>query len=89
MKIYLYYIGKPKDPHANAIAADFVGRAIMKAKALPKCRPIERILAPKPVGRAPADQGPAWEAGQGAAPSRTGHKCLNFKLLAGWPMRGV
>jgi len=27
VKIYLYYIGKPKDPHANAIAADFLGRA--------------------------------------------------------------
>ena len=27
MKIYLYFIGKPKDPHANAIAEDFVGRA--------------------------------------------------------------
>ena len=27
MKIYLYFIGKPKDEHANAIAADFVGRA--------------------------------------------------------------
>jgi 23S rRNA (pseudouridine1915-N3)-methyltransferase len=27
VKIYLYFIGKPKDPHANAIAADFVGRA--------------------------------------------------------------
>lgn len=27
MKIYLYFIGKPKDPHTNAIAADFVGRA--------------------------------------------------------------
>lgn len=27
MKIYLYYIGRPKDPHANAIAADFLGRA--------------------------------------------------------------
>ena len=27
MKIFLYYVGKPKDPHANAIAADFVGRA--------------------------------------------------------------
>ena len=26
MKIYLYYIGKPRDPHANAIAADFVSR---------------------------------------------------------------
>jgi 23S rRNA (pseudouridine1915-N3)-methyltransferase len=27
MKIFLYYIGKPKDPHANAIAEDFLGRA--------------------------------------------------------------
>jgi 23S rRNA (pseudouridine1915-N3)-methyltransferase len=27
VKIYLYYIGKPKDPHANAIAEDFLGRA--------------------------------------------------------------
>jgi 23S rRNA (pseudouridine1915-N3)-methyltransferase len=27
VKIFLYYIGKPRDPHANAIAADFVGRA--------------------------------------------------------------
>ena len=27
MKIYLFFIGKPKDPHANALAADFVMRA--------------------------------------------------------------
>ena len=27
MRIYLYFIGKPKDPHANAIAEDFVARA--------------------------------------------------------------
>ena len=26
MKVFLYFIGKPKDPHANAIAEDFVGR---------------------------------------------------------------
>ena len=26
MKIYLYFIGRPKDPHANALAADFVER---------------------------------------------------------------
>ena len=26
MKIWLYFIGKPKDPHANAVAADFTGR---------------------------------------------------------------
>jgi 23S rRNA (pseudouridine1915-N3)-methyltransferase len=27
VKIYLYFIGKPKDPHANAVAEDFLGRA--------------------------------------------------------------
>lgn len=27
MKIYLYFIGKPKDGHANAVAEDFLGRA--------------------------------------------------------------
>ena len=27
MRIYLYYIGKPKDVHANAIAEDFLARA--------------------------------------------------------------
>ena len=27
MKIYLYFVGKPKDPHANAIAEEFLGRA--------------------------------------------------------------
>ena len=27
MKIFLYFIGKPKDPHANAVASDFLGRA--------------------------------------------------------------
>jgi len=26
VKIYLYFIGKPRDPHANAMAADFVNR---------------------------------------------------------------
>jgi len=26
VKIWLYYIGKPKDAHANALAEDFVGR---------------------------------------------------------------
>lgn len=26
MKIRLYYIGKPRDPHANALAADYLGR---------------------------------------------------------------
>ena len=27
MKIYLYFIGKPKDPHINSVAEDFLGRA--------------------------------------------------------------
>lgn len=27
MKIFLYFVGKPKDPHANALAADYVQRA--------------------------------------------------------------
>lgn len=27
MKIFLYFIGKPKDTHANAMADDFLGRA--------------------------------------------------------------
>lgn len=33
MKIYLYFIGKPKDPHANAVAEDFLGRAARYAPA--------------------------------------------------------
>jgi 23S rRNA (pseudouridine1915-N3)-methyltransferase len=27
VKIYLYYIGRPKDEHVNAVAEDFLGRA--------------------------------------------------------------
>src|SRR5438552_13358078 len=27
VKIFLYFIGKPKDPHANAMAQDFLERA--------------------------------------------------------------
>ena len=27
MKIFLYYIGKPRDAHANALAADYIARA--------------------------------------------------------------
>ena len=27
VKIFLYYIGRAKDPHANAVAEDFLGRA--------------------------------------------------------------
>jgi 23S rRNA (pseudouridine1915-N3)-methyltransferase len=27
VKIFVYFIGRPKDPHANAVAAEFLGRA--------------------------------------------------------------
>jgi 23S rRNA (pseudouridine1915-N3)-methyltransferase len=27
LKVYLYYIGKPKDQHANALASDYIRRA--------------------------------------------------------------
>lgn len=27
MKVFIYFIGKPKDPHANRMAEDFAGRA--------------------------------------------------------------
>ena len=33
MKIHLYFIGKPKDAHANGLAADFVARTAHYARA--------------------------------------------------------
>ena len=33
MKIHLYFIGKPRDPHANAIAEDYLRRVSHYAKA--------------------------------------------------------
>ena len=33
MKVFLYFIGKTKDPHANALAEDFLGRAARYAPA--------------------------------------------------------
>ena len=33
VKIYLYFIGKPKDPHINAVAEDFLGRVARYAPA--------------------------------------------------------
>jgi len=33
VKIHLYFIGKPKDAHANALAADFVARTSHYARA--------------------------------------------------------
>src|SRR5215469_7818921 len=33
VKVFLYFIGKPKDTHANAMAEDFMSRAARYAKA--------------------------------------------------------
>ena len=33
MKVFLYFVGKPKDPHANALAADYIQRAARYAPA--------------------------------------------------------
>jgi 23S rRNA (pseudouridine1915-N3)-methyltransferase len=33
VKIFLYFIGRPKDAHANAVAEDFLGRAARYAPA--------------------------------------------------------
>ena len=33
MKIFLYFIGKPKDPHTNAVAEDFLARTSRYAPA--------------------------------------------------------
>jgi len=53
VKIFLYYIGKPRDPHANAIAADFVGRAARYAPCeMREIRPDRTdLLAKHPAAR--------------------------------------
>jgi 23S rRNA (pseudouridine1915-N3)-methyltransferase len=62
VKVFLYYIGKPKDPHANRIAEDFLGRAshyaptqmteIRPDKAdLPAKHPTARRIYLDPAGR--------------------------------------
>lgn len=53
MKIYLYYIGRAKDPHANGLAEDFLGRVNRYAPAeMREIRP-ERVdlWAKHPTGR--------------------------------------
>ena len=48
MKVFLYYIGRPKDPHTNAIAEDFLGRAGRYAPAeMREIRPERTDLAAK------------------------------------------
>ena len=34
MKIFVYFIGKPKDPHTNAVAEDFLARAARYSPAI-------------------------------------------------------
>jgi 23S rRNA (pseudouridine1915-N3)-methyltransferase len=48
VKVFLYYIGKPKDIHANRIAEDFVGRAAhYAATQMKEIRPDRMDLAAK------------------------------------------
>jgi 23S rRNA (pseudouridine1915-N3)-methyltransferase len=62
VKIFLYYIGKPRDPHANAVAEDFLGRAARYAPAemreirperadLPAKHPSARRIYLDPAGK--------------------------------------
>jgi 23S rRNA (pseudouridine1915-N3)-methyltransferase len=53
VKIYLYFIGKPKDPHANALAEDFLSRAARYCPAeMREIRPDRAdLLARHPGGR--------------------------------------
>ena len=53
MKIFVYFIGKPKDPHANAVAGDFLGRAARYAPTvMQEIRPDRTDLwAKHPSGR--------------------------------------
>ena len=48
MKVFLYFIGKPKDPHTNAVAEDFIGRAARYVPAeMREIRPDRADLAAK------------------------------------------
>ena len=48
VKIWLYFIGKPRDPHANAVAEDFIGRAARYAPAeMREIRPERTDVAAK------------------------------------------
>jgi 23S rRNA (pseudouridine1915-N3)-methyltransferase len=53
VKTYLYFIGRPKDPHANALAADFFGRVSRYTTAeMREIRPDRTDLwAKHPTGR--------------------------------------
>jgi 23S rRNA (pseudouridine1915-N3)-methyltransferase len=48
VKLFLYFIGKPKDPHANAIAEDFLARSARYANcAMREIRPERSDLSAK------------------------------------------
>jgi len=48
VKVFLYFIGKPRDPHANAVAEDFIGRAARYAPAeMREIRPERTDVAAK------------------------------------------
>jgi 23S rRNA (pseudouridine1915-N3)-methyltransferase len=53
VKLFVYFIGKPKDPHANAIAEDFLARASRYAPAeMREIKPDRADLwAKHPTGR--------------------------------------
>jgi 23S rRNA (pseudouridine1915-N3)-methyltransferase len=52
MRTYLYFIGKPKDPHANALAEDYAGRAARFAPVeMREIRPERTDLWVKPAAR--------------------------------------
>jgi len=46
VKIFLYFIGRPKDPHTNAVAEDFVARAARYAPT--EMREIRQAALDKP-----------------------------------------
>lgn len=53
MKIFLYYIGKPRDEHANAMAEEYIKRSTRFAK----CE-MREIRAPSPKGFDPWEKLP-------------------------------
>ena len=51
MKIFLYYIGKPRDPHANAMAEEYIKRSTRFAKC--EMREIRPGKDPDPLEKHP------------------------------------
>jgi 23S rRNA (pseudouridine1915-N3)-methyltransferase len=100
VKIYLYFIGKPKDSHTNAVAADFLSRAARYAPAemreirADRFDPWERHPAARKILLDPA--GNAWDSAsftQLISQAEVESRDLVFivgghdGLPAGWPAR--